>query len=82
MLLIHHCGSGVVGPLASGMNAFRLASYIRSLQATVLSLGGKRGGTPGLKIDKAWPEIARLAGLDEVPLHVQVDRALARWFED
>ena len=82
-MLYRHCATGAIGPLASPLNTFRLASYVRSLQGTVKSLTGK-GGIKDIEFGKAFPEAAALIKpARRETLGEKADRviraAMARW---
>lgn len=55
-LVMRLCADGVAGPFTSHVVGFRIASYVRSLQATLLSAFGSRENI-GLTLERDWPEV-------------------------
>ena len=80
--VVEHCGAGLMGPFTAHIVGFRLASYTRSLQATVLSaFGGRMSRDPDAARD--WPELAPYMApaeeRDSLSLTASVERLAARF---
>ena len=57
--ILAHSRLSIIGPLSSHVQTFRLATYIRELQRTLVSLFG----TPGQSMSLSdWPELGAYSG--------------------
>ena len=84
LLIIHHCRTGLIGPMATALAGLRVQSMIHALRNTVLSM--VKGARKDFEASKQWPELMSIIEESQpketkAGLHQKLAGQMTAWYD-